>query len=78
MSNPTDQMWADVLDAAYLEYGKCEGVCFGQALMQGLYNTYPDIYHQLSNTDADCFYDPQRAKLLKKAFYDIVEGGHNA
>jgi len=43
---------------------------YGQILMNELYNTWPEKYNQIKNTEYDCFYDDNVAgatmEMLKK------------
>lgn len=75
LSNPTDAMWQEVLDAAYTEFGRWDCLRFGQCLMIGLFQTYPKIYDMVAATEVDSFYDNEKVSKVKEAFYSIVEGG---
>ena len=37
----------------------------GQAWMNALWQTDPDLYDEVSGTDADCFYDDHRIDIFK-------------
>lgn len=38
----------------------------GQALMNALYEVNKDLYQQITDTDADCFYNDAKIEIFKK------------
>jgi len=73
----TDRMWELVLDAAYKRRGEYDGLRFGQCLMIGLWDIFPEIYYKIAVDRADCFYDDRKVKSMKEAFFSVVEAGHD-